>query len=782
MIRRVLLVGIWIFSTAVAWGQISGKVYSENGEPLPGALILLLPDSSSALSDVDGGFRFSNLRPGAYSIEVRFLGFDTWRRALSLERRPILLDVVMLSREQQLETIVVHADHAKQENTLATEHISLQFTTQQRGGTFAQAIERLPGLSAITVGAGVAKPVIRGLSFNRIIINSQGIKQEGQQWGADHGLEIDQYEVEQVEIIKGPASLQYGSDGLGGVINILPGAIPQRNSFSGSAMALYKTNNRHYTSSLFLAGNRNDYFFTARVTRQDYGSFRVPAERFIYNGFELPIYNNILLNTGGFENNLNLHIGRKTENGITRLSYSLYDLEAGLFPGAVGVPRSFTILPRENNREILIPKQAVRHDKLSLSRLWFWKEHHAELNLGYQYNLRREFSFPENHNRFLLEDPNDRLALRLDLQTLSANGHVEYRPQAGKKWILGFNAQYQTNRRSGFEFLLPNFRTFRSGVFGIAEIQLSSRLVGIGGIRTDIGTNHTDFFEQPFFDSRGTPIGFQRAPETQTVFINPSGAWGVNFEAIDNQLFLKANVGKSFRVPYPNETSSDGVHHGNFRHELGNPDLKSEHGYQLDLGADWESPHFSFSFAGYLNYFDDFIYLRPSGRFVFRPDAGQTFQYVQNDALYTGFELDAHWHFHRAWSLSGNAEYVWNRNLDEGRPLPFTPPPSVRSEIQWKPAVRGWIRDVQVHLAGHRYWAKTAATVAQNEPQTPAWFLMEAGISWEHSLGKTSVQWSLQGQNLLNRSYLNPLSRYRLINVPEQGRNLILSVRIPFFT
>jgi iron complex outermembrane receptor protein len=782
MVIRAILFGIWIFGTAMAHGQISGKVRSEAGESLPGAVIMLLPDSAAILSDLDGSFRFSNLRPGKYVLEVRFLGFDVWRKALELERRPLLLDILMQSSEHTLEAIVVHADHAKQESSLATEHIFLQLRNQLRGGTFAQVIEKLPGLSAITVGTGVAKPVIRGLAFNRIIVNSQGIKQEGQQWGADHGLEIDQYEAEQVEIIKGPASLQYGSDGLGGVINILPGAIPQRNSFSGSAMALYKTNNAHYANSIFLAVNRNDYFATVRVTRQDYASFRVPTDRFVYNGFELPIYDRILLNTGGFENNLNLHLGRKTDAGISRISYSLYNLDAGLFPGAVGVPRSYNILPRANKREITFPKQAVQHHKLSLSKLWFWQENHAEFNIGYQYNLRREFSFPENHNRFLLNNPNDRLALRLDLQTLAANAHVEYRLAPEKKIVLGLNSQYQINRRSGFEFLLPDFRTMRSGVFGLAEIRLSPRLIGSGGVRADFGTNQTVFFEQPFFDSRGSLIGFQRAPETQRFFFNPSAAWGLNYEAVQDILFLKANIGKSFRVPYPNETSSDGVHHGNFRHELGNPFLKSEHGYQLDLGAEWESPHLELSLAGFLNFFDNFIYLRPSGRFIFRPDAGQTFQYVQNDAVYTGFEADAHWHFHRAWSLYGNAEYVWNRNLEEGRPLPFTPPPSARLEIQWKPAVNGWIQDLQLHLAGHRYWAKTSATVAQNEAKTPAYFLLEGGVTWQLPLGKNNMEWSLQGQNLLNRSYLNPLSRYRLINVPEQGRNLILSLKIPFFT
>lgn len=777
MYKSYLLSLYFLLGTAQLWGQVSGKVSNERGEPLPGAYILLLPDSALAVADGAGGFSFPRPKPGVYAVEVSFLGFDTQRKEFAAAQKPIQLNIVLSGREQLLQTVVITADHAKQENTLSSEHLMLNFIAQQRGGSFAQSIEKLPGLSAITVGAGIAKPVIRGLSFNRIIVNSQGIKQEGQQWGADHGLEMDQFDVEQVEIIKGPASLQYGSDGLGGVINILPGAIPQRNSLSGSVMGLFKTNNSHIAGSAFVAANANDWFATARFSRQDYASFRVPAENFVFNGFELPIYNNTLLNTGGRENNFNINLGRKTGRGITRVAYSLYDLEAGLFPGAVGIPRSYTLTPRDNNREISVPKQTVAHHKLSLSRLVFWDANHAEINFGYQYNLRREFSFPENHNRFLLNDPNDRLALQLDLQTFSSNGHLELNPTDTWKTVFGFNAQYQTNRRSGFEFLLPDFRTFRGGVFTIHEKQLNPRLTGIGGLRFDAASNHTTFFEQPFFDSGGTVLGFQRAPRTNHLFFNVSASGGLNVEAVPDQLYLKVNLGKSFRAPYPNETSSDGVHHGNFRHELGTTDLRSEHGYQLDLGAEWESQRFTASWAGYLNYFDQYIYLKPSGRFVFRPDAGQTYQYVQNDAVYVGFELDAEWRVRGPWSLHGAAEYVWNRNIDESRPLPFTPPPSVLLELNFKPTRSGALQNLALHLSSHYYFAKTAATVAQNEPLTPDYNLLEAGVNFALPIGRQKVHWSLQGQNLLNRRYFNPLSRYRILNLPEQGRNVMLSVK-----
>lgn len=772
----------WLFLLLTSTGvsQISGIVTNDRDEPLPGALVLLLPDSSAEITDINGFFRFNRPTSAGFSLEIRFLGYNTWSQSYKTNAFKSPLRISLTAAEQLLETIIITSDHAKQENTLSTTHLMINALTLLRGGTFVQSIEKLPGISAINVGTGIAKPVIRGLSFNRIIINSQGIKQEGQQWGADHGLEIDQFDADHVEIIKGPASLQYGSDGLGGVINILPGPIPAKNTFSGNVTGLYKSNNQHLAGSAYAAINKNDWFATARFSLQDFASFRVPATSFVYNGFELPIFNNTLINTGGNENNLNLNLGRKTAQGITRLSYSRYQLEAGFFPGAIGIPRSYTMSPRENNRSISVPSQQVSHHKLSLSNLHFWGDNHTEINVGYQYNLRSEFSFPENHNRFLLSNPNDRLAIQLSLQTLSSNGHIELNPTDQWKQILGFNAQYQTNERKGFEFLIPDFNTFRGGIFTIHEWHLNERLTGIGGLRIDLAANQTAFFSQPFFDSRGNVLGFQSAPATDNTFVNYSASMGINYEAIPDQLTFKANAGKSFRAPYPNETSSDGVHHGNFRHELGSPNLKSEHGYQLDLGADFNSNKLTLAFAAYVNYFRDFIYLKPSGQFVFRPDAGQTYQYVQNNVLYAGFEAELIYAFSPAISASTNAEYVWNNNLADQRTLPFTPPPSIRSEIQLKPLPANNRYNLNLFFAAHYHFPKTSNTVAQNEATTPGYLLMETGGSFVLPFGKSSPLISLQAQNLLNATYLNPLSRYRLINVPEQGRNIILSVKVPF--
>jgi len=329
-----------IFSTLqlTAMAQISGVVLEEHKHSLPSATVLLLPDSIMTVADVEGRFSFDEVRSGTYELRASYLGYQTDTTYVNVQTGiPTTVRLILDHDYEMLETVIVHEEHAKQEVTLQTEHIQEEFFQRNFEGTFAQTIEKLPGISSINVGVGIAKPVIRGLSSNRIIVNHQGVKQESQQWGSDHGLEIDQFDVERVEIIKGPGSLQYGSDGLGGVINIMPDKILPENTYKGSIMGLYKSNNDHFGGSAKLGFNVKNWFLSARYSQQDFADYSVPANTFTYNDFDLPILDNRLKNTAGNEANINISGGVNKKWGITRLHYSHYSLDAGLFSGAVPV-------------------------------------------------------------------------------------------------------------------------------------------------------------------------------------------------------------------------------------------------------------------------------------------------------------------------------------------------------------------------------------------------------------------------------------------------------------
>ncbi len=766
--------------------QVSGRVLDEEGLPLPAANLQLFPDSTVAATGFDGGFQLQLKRKGDYRLRITYLGYSPEIRLFRYNGEEIVLGEVSLSPLQELlETVVVTEEHAKQEGALATEHFTGEVIAENLQGTFAQSIDKLPGLSAISVGTGIAKPVIRGLSSNRIIVNHQGVKQEGHQWGADHGLEIDQFSVERVEIIKGPASLQYGSDGLGGVINILPGRIPAAGTFGGSVTTLHRTNNAHWGGSAQLGGNWKGWFFGGQYSYQNFGDYRVPATFFDYNSFRLPILNERLKNTAGREQNYSFTAGLNRQWGVTRLTLTHYGLEAGLFAGAVGIPRSYALTDDGNLRDIDIPKQEVAHTKASLHQDLVLSSGHVNINLAYQRNLRQEFSFPEFHSIPSSQiDPGNTLGLQFLLQTLSADLHYEVEPEDGWRQVYGGSVQWQFNQRSGFEFLLPDFRTFRSGLFGLAERELDNGLLLNAGLRLDYARNETDFYRQWIWDSNERITDSLVAQPTSPAFFNWSASVGGAYELWQGAGTAKVNLGKSFRVPYPAETVSNGIHHGTFRHEVGTPGLDSEHGYQLDASFSWKRPRFSGAVAGYFNFFDNYIYLGPTfpARFSPLPEAGQIFQYRQDDAIYTGFELQYEWEPLRGLTLSQTADFVRSYNISTGLALPFTPQPALQTSLRY--TLRGKGRWASSYIeVGHQYTfaAEGISRIDRSERATPAYQLWDAGIGFKiRWYGKEPLQLTLQLQNVLDTFYLNHLSRYRLINVPEQGRNLNISLRVPF--
>jgi len=771
-----LLAGAILPLSTHAQVQLSGIVADEDGESLPGAQIEVLGSELGTVSDNKGYFQ---LRVSALPVELRvsFIGFAP--RRILLENDPGRLDITLRAESYSLDAVEIFSEHAKQEVSLPTYHLDADFFKERGDGTFAQALNVLPGISAINVGTGIAKPVIRGLYGNRILVNQNGIKQEGQQWGNDHGLEIDPFDVDRVEIIKGPSALQYGSDAMGGVINIAQQPIPEANKIHGSVLSLYKSNNDQWAGSAQLRGQYRNVFFSTRYSHQNFGDFSVPSDSFVYNGFTLPLFEGQVKNTAGRENNFHLLAGYKGKNSVTRIKYSRYHLLGGIFSGAIGIPRSYTLLPDGDARNIEVPFQDVRHEKIILNQSFLLGDHHLILNFGYQENDRQEHSNPEFHSVRSSEiDPNETLGLGLLLRTWSANGHFEWQANPNQKWVLGANAQWQDHERRGFEFLLPDYQTFRSGAYIIGEWQARPHWTINGGGRFDYGRNETQPYTQLIFSSNENILDSLTAIQTNTPFTNYSLALGGQYEP-ETDWSLKMNIARSFRIPYPNETVSNGVHHGTFRHEQGNPDLSAETGYQLDASALFERTGTRVELNTYINYFQDFIYLRPTARFSRLPEAGQLFRYTQHDALFTGLE----WQWdQKIWGplhYRSGFEWVYSLNLTEDRYLPFTPPSSYVHSLryEWQPKNES----LAGALSAEHRWTQAQNRVDRNERTTPGYhlFRLQANMVWKMD-ADAHLRWDIEVQNLFNTPYLRHLSRYRLLNLPEQGRNLIFRLSYHF--
>ena len=772
--RLLFIWWVWLLPLSV-WAQIEGRVLDVEGTPLIGVYVISLPDSNVTVTDLNGRFRMS-IQQAPRQIRFSHLGFTTkWIDGAAWENGQT---VVLQESVSMLEVVRVSQEHAKQEGSLSALHLNTDYMARQGRATLAMTLDQLPGLSAINVGTGIAKPVIRGLFGNRVLVNTQGVKQEGQQWGNDHGLEVDALNVEQIEIVKGPSSLQYGTDALGGVINILPEGVPIENGLEGSLTSIGQSNNRQVGWSAQLKARQSGFFMIGRFSRQRFSDFRVPADRFEYNGFTLPLLGQQVKNTAGVEENIHLTAGYQGTHSITRLSFKQYYLKSGLFSGAVGIPRSYLLQDDGNDRDIGLPYQEVQHQKWTLNQTFIFGEHHWIINAGWQRNSRGEHTNPEFHSVPSSElDPNADLGLGLELETFSVNTHYEWPLTQQIELNIGGNVQQQIHRRSGFEYLLPDYETFRSGLFAIGDWALKEKLHLTGGLRVDYGQNESAPYTQLIYSSNETVLDSLVSVATDDVFWNWAAALGTRMEWGKNQS-LKLNAARSFRIPYPNETVSNGVHHGTFRHEQGQPDLQPETGWQFDLSWTRGRGASQLMVDAYFNLFSDYIYLRPSARFSPLPEAGQLFQFVQNDAFFSGFEISYQRPVASWWIAHAQAEAVWSYNLDENIPLPFTPPAELMGGIEHQFGWSSFLRKLNLQLQYQYVFAQNR--VDRNELSTPAYHLMHVQMRWADVLNLSGLRLDVQVQNLWNARYLRHLSRYRFLNLPEQGRNLVVRIQYDF--
>ncbi|MCV9385874.1 TonB-dependent receptor [Reichenbachiella ulvae] len=781
----VNLVLLSIFSHAQS--RLEGRVIDEETkEGIPGVIVEIHELERGVLTNPDGYFYWDGIRKANYHLHFSYLGYQAVTRVIGADEFDELIEVRLKPTSLELNEVLIESNHYKtgpKEQTLSMEILDTDFLLKNRKGSFVGSLENLPGVNTINTGVGISKPVIRGMSFNRVIVNDKGIKQEGQQWGSDHGLEIDMFEPGRVEVVKGPSSLQYGSDGLGGVINIFPPAVPNSDGHKGTLQLLYKSNNHLLGTSTSIEGKMNAFVYRARFSTQDFGDYRVPADEFNYNGTINPIFDEHLKNTAGRERNFSLMAGVKKDWGHSTLTISNFQQRVGLFPGVVGIQGLYQLDPDGNRRNIDQPRQETDHFKvisntnLLLGRNWL------ELDLGYQRNLRKEISQPHN-GQLVTGDPN--LALHLDLQTVTLNARYYLHQHADHSRTVGIQGQYQVNQVKGFEHLIPDYKSSAIGAYLYEEHSWWEHMTLTGGLRIDYANRNISSFRQPIVDADQNVIRYyERNPEVDRNFGNYSAAIGLSYYP-SSSFNAKLNIGSSYKVPSANELSINGIHHGTFRHELGDADLESERGWQGDLSLSYQKSNLSLVVTPFASYFTNFIYLSPSPQFSTSLDedaffeSTQVFQYKQHDAFFAGSEVTLEFHPIDQLHWQTAFEYIYNYNLETYLPLPLTPPASLFSELdyEWEFGSKG-MKDLEIGLNAKWVWDQNR--VDRNERVTEGYFVLGATLGTGFRLGNQEVNLFLSASNLLDQTYMNHLSRYRLLNLPEQGRNFSVSLHIPLF-
>lgn len=782
MRKELILIGLifWAFTSVKAQFHISGEVRDESNEPIFGVLVKIHELRTGVTTDFDGRFGLHSLNPGNYHLHFTAIGYHAQTIDTVLVDQNLELQITMEESVNELHEVVIETDPLKidqEESSLILHAVDKDYIDKNTGASLLNSIDNIEGISTINQGVGVSKPVIRGLSFNRVAVTEHGIKQEGQQWGADHGLEIDQYSVEKLEILKGPASLMYGSDAMAGVVNIKHSIDVEEGKNQLAIKPFYRSVNQTKGITGEFKGREKSIVYKVQGTLQGYSDYSIPADSFDYLGFRLPIEEQRLKNTAGKERHFSTTVGVNKRWGFSHLTVSNFNQNIGVFQGATGFARGYSIVQDEASN-IELPSQLINHFKVISNNSISIGEDWLEFDLGYQINNRKEFEEAVSHGFPI--DLDDSLGTQLKLKTFS--GNIRMHHDFSKKWeaVVGTQFEKKNNEVGGFDFIIPNYSQTQIGVYQINKFDLANKWVLNGGLRVDYGNQQASSSFEPFYYQKQYLDSVQRTPEIDKRYFNTSGSVGVSFNPKKTTSY-KLNIGKTFRLPSIAELTSNGAHHGTFRFEKGNENLTPESGYQLDLGYAYEKGKLHFTLSPFINYFSNFIYLAPSNRFATAeidgvlypyPVGGQLYEYKQNRAVYSGGEFAIHWHKGN-FELGLNGDIVINKNLDTDLPLPFTPAPSLNPSVFYEVDTLGKVQDVFIGITAQIIGAQNR--VERNELSTEASQVLN--LSSGFSCGKKhQFDVRFQVQNVLNTSYYNHLSRYRLLNLPEPGRNFVVSV------
>ena len=682
---------------------------------------------------------------------------------------------------------------------------------QTASSNIIEAVAKEPGVAQVTTGSGISKPVIRGLGYNRIVTIADGVRQEGQQWGDEHGIEIDGQSVGQVEILKGPASLMYGSDAMAGVLIFHPEAIEAAGQMGASLATEYQTNSGLINYSLRFGGNKKGVVWNGRY-----------SEKFAHAYHNK--YDGYVPGTQFHERAANALLGVNKDWGFSHLTLGYYHITPSMTEGERD-PETGDLLydedqyPNGNLKTYkkALPYQQIHHYKAVLDNSFAVGNGLLKAIVGYQQNRRQEF---EEHHHEESTAPgglpvgehhhsSDEPGLDLLLHTVTYDARYLYTGFDTWKLTAGIGGMFQRSLNKGEEFLIPDYRLFDIGAYATASKSWRKWTLS-GGLRFDNRHLHSYALSEE---------GEERFADFTRNFNALTGSLGAVWHT-NSHLNIRANVARGFRAPNLSELGSNGVHHGTLRYEIGNPDLKAEHSWQGDLGFDYSSRYVSAELALFINRIDNYIFAEAlannalDGLPVEASDY-RYFHYTQGDALLKGFEAGIDVHPIHQLHIGATYSMVDARQLNqplETRYLPLTPAPRLTGEVKWEFTHNGDHHSNAPHHSGesehhHRldhifdnafvavgvehYFRQDHYYMADGtETATPAYTLLNLSAGTDILLrnGRKLCEFYLIADNLLDCAYQSHLSRLKYADVNNRtgrrgifnpGRNITIKLIFP---
>jgi iron complex outermembrane receptor protein len=715
-------------SSTPVTAALIGRVVSTEGAPLRDARVVVPEAHRSTTTNDEGRYRIADLPSGSYPVSFALIGYQPAVRRVTIGAVDVTLDVTLTPAVLELAPLQVTASPVATTALASPQPVSVlsgdELQVSPRSSLGAQ-LEGQPGLRNLSTGVGIGKPVIRGLTSNRVLVLVNGQRLENAQWGDEHGPNLETADVDRIEIIRGPASVLYGSDALGGVINVIPPLLPDAGGgparFRARMSTAYGTNNQALDGVLTLEGASGPVGFRVSASGRTSDDVKTPE--------------GLLANSGNRAVAGSLSLGSRGRWGSFTLEYAGRDERVEIHEDPAEEP-DFTGFQRIGEHRF---RGTLSLSAGSGSRL--------EILTGFERNRRREFE----------EAGATDVALGLLSRTLTGDLHLHH--ALGRlAGTVGLSALRTTFDKFGEETLIPASATNGLGVFFFEQAEAGRWNLSFGA----------RFDHRRLTAEADDDLGIT---DQRRTWNSVTGNVGALYRATD-RVALVLNLGRGFRAPSSFELFSNGVHEGTARFERGSATLEDETSLNGDLALRVQTGNLSAEIGGFVNRVENYIYPDPTG--AFDPESGlQIFDYTQGDARLIGFEAAAQAHLSRVVHVKASADYVRGANLTTDQPLPFIPPLRLTYELRLEGADRGVIREPHVSLGGESNLRQTRLDPDDFGPPGYTLIHLGAGLGLATRAGEFHVD--VDVRNLFDKAYAGFLSRYKLYAL-DQGRNLTVRV------
>ena len=787
---------LFILLPTIAFSQddcnyvLSGKI------SLPGAVIILSPQKG-AVSDFDGNFKIQGLCAGTYDLQVNYLGYKPLTLKIQIPQTKSL-SITLEEESTKLNEVVVTGQSDNVEHAQNFVKLGERELAATAGKSLGESLKEIPGVNTIQAGPGIFKPVIHGVHSTRVLILNHGIRQEGQQWGAEHAPEVDPFVATELIVVKDASAIKYGADALGGVVIVNPPALPEKAGLGGSLNMIGQSNGRAGTISGMLEGglkNRNGWGWRIQGTGKRAGDYHTA--------------NYQLTNTGSKELDFSGATGYHGKTFGAEVFFSHFQTELGILKGTAisnaddlqaAMERTPPQYTSSFSYKIDAPRQQVAHNLLKLNM-------HKELQRGtfrFQYGLQNN-SRQEYDIRIGTYAGLPALDLKLNTHTID----TEWEIAKANKYTLCFGANgmiqqnsnvFGTNRIP----FIPNYNSVSGGPFAISKFYLKAWTIDVG-VRYDY--RHYDVAG---YDYKNTLF------HSNIHFQNVSGTAGATVN-LKNDRSLSMSLSTAWRPPHVAELYSLGTHQGAAANEYGlllNPqtnevmnindvDFKIEKATKFVSTYRVQQERFQFEATAYANFIFNYIYLKPIGITQTLRGTLPAFRYTQTDALFVGTDISASQVVYKGFSLISKISLIRASDYTNHDYLVFIPPnrlelgvrydlhelkklKSIFFESKWKYTMRQTRAPRVISIPVLKEHQENGTNPFQDDPSNfdfmaapKGYFLwnVSAGVAVPAQKGRYEFRASVE--NMLNASYREYTNRFRYY-ANDLGSNFIVSAKYVF--